>query len=206
MKRRICPAILLLAGLALSFSGCVRVETRVHSNGVITKEIQVNVEAPRESVVRQEMARNLTPSNQGWIIVTRRYGHNSLVVATQSLSDVALAPNTSLEVESTGWVQRRYHYQERLPIGEYAASPSAKAVASAIPAVFSLRMPGKITEAPGATISRNVATWDLELGQEDVSIKATSVQNRYCTATLTVIAAFLVLATVVAWIREKITR
>lgn len=206
MLKQVCFRIAFVTGVGIMLSGCVNVRTTIHTNGAITKQVSIQVESSHEALVWQEIQQNLARPQPGWVLDKSRQGPNTLILATQSLPDTNLAHNTSLTLERTGWTSRRYTYRERIPLGQYAATPSAKAVAASMPVAISLQMPGHITDAPGSTVSSNLATWNYTLAEEGIVIQATSSQSRYCTAVWTVIAFLLALAAVAAWLKEKFSR
>lgn len=206
MLRRFFLTAALALAVGVALPGCVSVLTTVHTTGGITKQVRVQVESSHEGLPWQEIERNLARPGQGWSLKKYRQGPNTLILATQSLPDANLAYNTSLRVERTGWVGRRYIYQERIPLGQYITTLSAKAVAASIPVTIHLRMPGHITEATGADVSGNIATWNCTLGEDEIVLQATSSQNRYCTAAWTIIAALLALVAIAAWIKERFRR
>jgi len=190
--------------LGVALPGCVNVKATVYSNGVVTKQVRAVVESAYEDAAWQAVKQNLSP-HQGWHLEKCRQGGNTIILAEQYIAAGSLAPGTHLRLKTTDLLHRSYDYEEQFVLAKYATSAAAQAVAAAIPVVVSVRMPGKILQAPGASVYQNVATWNLDLTAEGAAVRATSYQTRYCMAAWTLIVALLALATIIAWLREKVT-
>lgn len=198
--------MVFLAGLALSMAGCVNVQETIYGNGGMTKQVRIEVEPSKQDAALAGVRQNLDEPRRAWRMKTSTVGRNVVVVATQNLPNANVNPRNHLSVQKVGWFRRVYEYQEQIPLTRFAGEPTPRETAAATPIHISLTMPGKIEQAAGATISGNLAKWELNVGQGDVVLQATSSQVRYGMGIWTLVAALLLMATILAFVKETFSR
>jgi len=152
----------------------------VAENGAVQATMIIAVEPEWAGMVREYLRRHFP----GWgisesvgeeqveFVCRRVLGSNETLAGAQP-PDRASGDTVRVAIERRGlmWEYRFSHLGMPPGAGEGdLAQPSA----ARIPATYSVTMPGRITEAAGATLEGNTATWDFTLGDHPLEVSATS--------------------------------